>query len=296
MTYQTLHRQIEAQLEAAGCDSPAFESFCLLEHASGMTREALLRHSDDTPPDSVRRELEEAAGQRVQGRPLQYILGEWGFLTLTLAVGEGVLIPRPDTEILCETAADRLKGRAAPRVLDLCAGSGCVGLGIASLCPGAAVTAVEVSEQALAFLKRNCARYPAFRVTPVQADILRDSDGFRGPYDAIISNPPYIPAKDLPGLMPEVRREPRIALDGGDGLKFYRAIGGVWVNKLAPGGFCAVEVGAGQSAAVAVILEAAGLRDIRVTRDYGGIERVVTGSAPENEAPARAETPDGRRI
>lgn len=279
MTYRTLYRQIQKQLEAADCDSPDFEASCLLEHYSGMPRETLSLHYDEPLPEAVRLKLEEAAKQRAEGRPLQYILGEWDFLTLTLEVGEGVLIPRPDTELLCESAAELLKGSAAPCLLDLCAGSGCVGLGIASLCPGAEVTAVELSDQALAFLKRNCAHYPAFRVTPVQADVLRDSGRFRGPYEAIVSNPPYIPAKDLPTLMREVRHEPRVALDGGDGLKFYRAILGLWINKLTPGGFCAVEVGIGQAETVAAMMEAAGLQEIQIRRDYGGIERVVTGTA-----------------
>lgn len=279
MTYRELYRRVCQRLEQAGCDSAAFDASCLLEQFGGMSRESFVLHRDDLVPDSAEKRVIDAAAKRAEGYPLQYILGEWDFLSLTLEVGEGVLIPRPDTELLCETATELLKGCSSPRVLDLCAGSGCVSLGIASLCPNAEVTAVELSDQALAYLKRNCTRYPSLNVTPVQADILRDSDRFRGPYDAVVSNPPYIPEKELPSLMREVRHEPRMALNGGDGLKFYRSILSSWTNKLRSGGFCAVEVGIGQASAVAAMMEAAGLRDVDIRRDYGEIERVVAGMA-----------------
>lgn len=155
--------------------------------------------------------MRDAAEERAAGRPLQYILGNWEFLTLTLSVGEGVLIPRPDTELLCEAAAARLPlvpGGDAPRVLDLCAGSGCVGLGLCSLYPAAAVTAVELSDEAFVYLKENTARYPAYRVWPIQADVLADGERFGGVYQAVLANPPYIPAAGLSSLMREVRREP----------------------------------------------------------------------------------------
>ena len=191
-----------------------------------------------------------------------------------------MLIPRPDTEVLCETAAEQLRTQAAPQVLDLCAGSGCVGLGLASLCPGAAVTLVELSPEALPYLRRNTARYPQWNTRVVQADVLTDAAAFPERYDAILSNPPYIPTADLPGLQREVQREPVMALDGAaDGLRFYRAIAGQWVPKLTPGGLCAVEVGCGQAAAVAAILAAAGLERVTAVPDAAGILRVVWGTA-----------------
>ena len=195
-------------------------------------------------------------------------------------MGEGVLIPRPDTELLCEAAAARLPlvpGGDAPRVLALCAGSGCVGLGLCSLYPAAAVTAVELSDEAFVYLKENTARYPAYRVWPIQADVLADGERFGGVYQAVLANPPYIPAAELPSLMREVRREPRMALDGGDGLVFYRVIARVWAAKLCPGGFCAVEVGAGQAAAVSALFEEVGLTGLEILEDLGGIQRVVVG-------------------
>ena len=263
-----------ARLTEAGCEDAAFDARCLLEDLGGLPRG---RAADETPlTDGQLTALDTALTQRADGRPLQYILGQWDFLTLTLKVGEGVLIPRPDTELLCEAAAERLAGSPAPRVLDLCAGSGCVGLGLASLCPAATVTAVELSEQALPYLRENVARYPAYAVTVRQGDVLADYAAFDGTYDAILSNPPYIPTADLAGLQREVQREPRMALDGAaDGLLFYRTIAEHWCEKLAPNGFVAVEVGVGQAADVAALFASKGLENTEILTDLGGIERVV---------------------
>ncbi|MBQ1203591.1 MAG: peptide chain release factor N(5)-glutamine methyltransferase [Loktanella sp.] len=261
-----------ARLQQAGCADAAFDARCLLEDVGGQPR-GRLPGEDGLCAETLSR-LEEALAQREAGRPLQYILGEWAFLTLSLRVGEGVLIPRPDTECLCEEAASRL--RPGARVLDLCAGSGCVGLGVASLCSGVSVTAVELSQQALPYLQENVRRYPAYGVQVRQADVLRDYASFEDGWDAIVSNPPYIPTGDISTLMREVQQEPRMALDGdADGLLFYRVIANRWCNKLQPGGFCAVEVGIGQASAVRDLFVAAGLRDICIRCDLAGIERVV---------------------
>lgn len=263
-----------ARLAEAGCEDAAFDARCLLEDFGGLPRG---RAADDTPLTAEQEAAVDAAlKQRAQGRPLQYILGQWEFLTLTLKVGEGVLIPRPDTELLCEVAAQRLRSKTAPRVLDLCAGSGCVGLGVASLCPAAQVTEVELSDDALPYLRENLLRYPDYAVTVRRANVLTDFSAFDGPYDAILSNPPYIPTADLSALQREVQREPKMALDGNDdGLCFYRAIAEHWCGKLAPDGFVAVEVGVGQARDVAVLFAAAGLENTEIFTDLGGVERVV---------------------
>ena len=263
-----------ARLTEAGCEDAAFDARCLLEDLGGLPRG---HAADDTlltaPQQSA---LDTALAQRAEGRPLQYILGEWDFLSLTLKVGEGVLIPRPDTELLCEVAAEQLRGKSAPRVLDLCAGSGCVGLGVASLHPDAVVTEVELSDAALGYLKENVLRYPDYVITVRQADVLMDFNAFDGPYDAILSNPPYIPTADLPALQKEVQHEPQMALDGdADGLKFYRTIAEHWCDKLSPDGFVAVEVGIGQAEDVAALFAAQGLENTGVYPDLAGIPRVV---------------------
>ena len=263
-----------ARLTEAGCEDAAFDARCLLEDLGGLPR----GHAADDTPLTPEQEvvLATALTQRTEGRPLQYILGEWDFLSLTLKVGEGVLIPRPDTELLCEVAAEQLRGKSAPRVLDLCAGSGCVGLGVASLHPDAVVTEVELSDAALGYLKENVLRYPDYAVTLRQADVLMDFDAFDGPYDAILSNPPYIPTADLATLQKEVQHEPQMALDGdADGLKFYRTIAEHWCDKLSPDGFVAVEVGIGQAEDVAALFAAQGLENTGIYPDLAGIPRVV---------------------
>lgn len=276
MTVSELFHCIQKRLEAGGCDSPAFDACCLLEDVGGVGRGAVaLRGSTVLSDDTCERVLN-AADRRAAGEPLQYLLGTWDFLSLTLAVGEGVLIPRPETELLCEIAAEHLQGIARPRVLDLCAGSGCVGLGIASLRPVVTVTAVEKSPQAISYLEKNIARYPQFDVTAVCADALTDYVAFSEPFDAIVSNPPYIPTADLPELQCEVQHEPAMALDGGeDGLCFYRVIAEEWVQRLRPGGFVAVEVGIDQAADVACLFAQAGLTDVCCSEDFAGIPRVV---------------------
>ena len=269
-------KEATARLTEVGCEDAGFDARCLLEDLGGLPRGQM---ADDTPLTADQyATLTAALTQRAEGRPLQYILGQWEFLTLTLKVGEGVLIPRPDTEVLCQVAAEKLAGKPAPRVLDLCAGSGCVGLGVASLLPDARVTEVELSDDALVYLQQNVAAYPAYAVTIRQADVLRDYGDFDGPYDAILSNPPYIPTADLSGLQREVQREPHMALDGsGDGLLFYRTIAEHWCEKLAPGGICAVEIGIGQEADVMALFTAAGLKNVGFEPDLAGIPRVVYG-------------------
>ena len=265
-----------ATLAAADCEDAAFDARCLLEDLGGLPRGG---RADDAPLTAAQQTaLDAALTRRAQGFPLQYILGNWDFLDLTLRVGEGVLIPRADTECLCEEAARRLSGVTAPRVLDLCAGSGCVGLGVARLTANAAVTAVELSDDALPYLCENVARYPGLKVTVRQADVLTDWEAFPDDFDAILSNPPYIPTAQLPTLMREVRFEPTMALDGDtDGLVFYRVIAEQWSKHLRDGGFLAVEVGFDQAAAVSALFRGAGLREVTAVRDLSGVERVVVG-------------------
>lgn len=284
-TYRSCAALAAKRLYAVAGEDADFEVRCLLEDLAGLPHGSL-PDDREMPEDAVHR-IEQAVTERLSGRPLQYILGEWDFLSLRLAVGEGVLIPRQDTELLCETAADilrRMPAGSAPQVLDLCAGSGCVGLGIASLLPGVHVTAVEKSPEALRFLEENRRRYPALSLTIVAGDICTDAGRVADRFDAIVANPPYIPSADLPTLMREVRREPEMALDGGaDGLRFYRVILTEWLPKLRPGGLCAVEIGCDQGGAVEQLFAAAGLISRQICKDYAGHDRVVLGFCPDTD-------------
>lgn len=278
MTVAALQKEVQDRLTKGGCDSPAFDAVCLLEDLGGIGRGRVPMGQQTVLSDAVCETVLNAADRRAAGEPLQYLLGNWDFLELTLAVGPGVLIPRPETELLCQTAVEVLRqqhGTQPVTVLDLCAGSGCVGLGVASLYSSASVIGLELSETAFTYFEKNCARYPQLQVQSKQADVLAGPDGSLSPVDAIVSNPPYIPTEDLSGLQREVQREPRMALDGGDGLVFYRAIAERWISLLKPHGFVAVEIGIGQETMVSKIFSAAGLQRIAVYPDFAGIPRVV---------------------
>ena len=200
---------------------------------------------------------------------------------LSLSVGEGVLCPREDTAVLVETLAQGLEGTPAPRGLDLCAGTGAVGLGLVSLVPGLSVQCVELSEKALPYLEENIRRHGRGRASALAGDMLSPelARSFApGSLDFLASNPPYIETGELASLQPEVRREPSLALDGGaDGLAFYRAIASLWLPLVKPGGLAAVEIGESQGQAVSQIFQQAGLTDVETVKDWAGLDRVVWG-------------------
>lgn len=281
MTYRELYLRARRELAAAGVDSPSFDAAALAEAFLGLDRPALAVRGGESPDEERARAFLEAAAQRAARRPLQYILGEWPFMGLTLRVGEGVLAPREDTAVLVETLAGQLRDLPAPKGLDLCAGSGAVGLGLCSLLPGARVACVELDEAAAGYLRENMARYPEYQVELVQANVLEPPQGFGDGLDFIASNPPYVPSPEVTGLQPEVLLEPRLAVDGGeDGLVFYRAIVGHWLALVRPGGILAVETGESQGGAVSALFSGAGLERVQVVQDLAGLDRVVFGWKP----------------
>lgn len=271
-------------LEEAGVEDAAFDAGCLLEKDTGITRERLPllpgRGAVECPGLDT---FEKDVARRAAREPLQYILGEWEFLGRPFRVGPGVLIPRPETELLALTAAGFLKKRPAPRLLELCAGSGCVMLSAALEVPDCRVTGLELSPDAARWCRRNIRRYGlASRADLCMGDMLDPAAPARldGGFDCLVCNPPYIPSGELPGLQRELRREPAMALDGGpDGLHFYRALGR-WLPVLATGGLLAVEVGAGEAPAVTEIFRDFGLDSVYILDDLAGIGRVVAGFRP----------------
>ena len=278
MTAREAYHEAKRRLIGAGVEDAAFDAACLFEKDTGLRRSELaLRPAESCPGlETLWRDID----RRAAGEPLQYILGEWEFMGLRFFVGPGVLIPRPETELLAQEAADFLKGREHPRLLELCAGSGCVCIFVAAAVPGCTAAALELSAEAMDYLQRNIRLHSLEnRVRAVRGDMLDPAAPARlgGRYDAIVCNPPYIPGGDIAALQQEVRREPRMALDGGeDGLRFYRALA-PWASLLAPGGLAAFEVGAGEAPAVAELLTGFGLRDVTVKNDYSGIGRIVAG-------------------
>lgn len=281
MTVKALYEKGKNELEKAGVETPAFEALCLFEKAFGIRGRAYLTvHGGEACLPEKEAEFLALAGRRAAGEPLQYLLGEWDFLSLTLAVRPGVLIPRPETELLCETAAEELKKSGGRRLLDLCAGTGAVGLGVCALLPEAEALCVELYEEPLACLRENIARYPAYRVQAAKGDVLKGEPETEGLFDALVSNPPYIAEGEMASLQKEVLREPREALCGGaDGLLFYRAILRHFRNRVRPGGAVAFEIGEDQGAAVSALMREAGLEQVRIRRDAAGLDRVVCGTA-----------------
>lgn len=279
MTLRELYNLARGRFAAAGIDSPAFDAAAIVELVFGVDRSALLLKGDTQALPEKETEFLAFLARREQREPLQYILGEWEFMDMQLSTGPGVLCPREETELLCQTAAEAL-GSTPCTGLDLCAGTGAVALGLHRLCPQAAVTAVEISPEAAKYAKENIEKYGEGAVRLVMGDVLSSTfadELVEKPLDFILSNPPYIASHELPGLQAEVQQEPALALDGGaDGLIFYRAILSHWAPKLRPGGILAVEIGEDQGDAVSELFRAAGF-SARVEKDFAGLDRVVFG-------------------
>lgn len=264
-----------AKLTAAGVPDARFDAAELYRFATG--RDPRL---DDGPGAAEAARLSALAERRAAREPLQYILGEWDFMDFTLKVGPGVLCPRADSEIVCESALALLQGRERPVVYDLCAGTGCLGLGIARHSPGALVTCVEKSPEAWHYLTANTAQTG---VRTVQADVFTyyktlPAEGA----DLIISNPPYLTGAEMRALMPETAQEPAMALDGGaDGLDFYRLLTEKYRDAVRPGGWLVLEIGYAQGPAVLALGAACGWVNTSCRKDYGGNDRAVLLQKPE---------------
>lgn len=270
-------RGLRARLEAAGVPDAAFDAAQLYRFVTG--RDPRL---EEAPSDEESRRLEALAARRAAREPLQYLLGEWDFLDFTLKVGPGVLCPRADSEVVCEAAIEKLQGRPAPVVLDLCAGTGCLGLGVARARPDAQVTCVEKSPEAWPWLQANTA---GTGVAAVQADIFTWYRTLRAEsVDLILSNPPYLTAEEMARRMPETAREPAAALDGGpDGLDFYRLLTEHYQTALRPGGWLILEIGCAQAGAVLALGRRHGWHSGSCRRDYGGNDRVILLQKPDGE-------------
>ena len=282
-TYNDLYLDARRALKEQGVEQAQLEARELLCFASGKERTQLIHDLPLYVSEGVEKRFRELLERRVKGEPVAYLLGEWEFYGLTLDISRDVLIPRPDTETLVERGI--LFVRDLPegtRVLDLCAGSGCVGLAVADNCPNTHVILGEWSEGALRVCRNNIRRCGlSEQVQAAQVDALEPPPRVLRDFDLILCNPPYIPTLDIRRLDPSVRDyEPHIALDGGeDGLKFYRAIAKKWKCALKPGGKLIFEVGYDQARAVEAIMKEQGYTGLQTTMDPGLHWRVVEGSA-----------------
>jgi len=278
-TYNELYLDARRVLRSHGVEAAQLEARELLSYASGKSREQFYRDLPLYPGDHVEPRMKELMDRRLAGEPVAYIIGEWEFYGLTLDISPDVLVPRADTETLVDQAIGFV--RALPdgaRVLDLCAGSGCIGLAIATNCPNTRVVLGDISDNALRICRQNVRRCElSGRVICMNINALEPPIPALWDFDLIVSNPPYIRSGDIPGLDQSVRDyEPHLALDGGeDGLDFYRSIIGKWKNSLRLGGKLMFEVGYDQADSVEKLLAANGYDEIKTFQDSGGIWRVV---------------------
>ncbi len=284
-TYNNLYLDIRRKLKAAGIPAAQLEARELVCYAAGKGREEFYRDMGLYASDQVEKTVAELTARRLAGEPVAYIIGEWEFYGLTLDVDREVLIPRMDTEVLAERAilAARAAGEGC-RVLDLCAGSGCVGLAVAANVPECRVVLADYSEGALRVCRQNIRRCElSDRVICAFADAKLPPLPALWDFDVIACNPPYIPTADIPTLESSVKDyEPHKALDGGeDGLEFYRTVCSKWKGALRLGGCLIFEVGAGQASDVKALLSQNGFEDVHSFQDTQGIWRVVSGAINE---------------
>ena len=272
---------------AKNIDEPRISSELLLGHVLSMSRLQLYLHHDRVVYQEELEQFRKHCRQRLDGRPVQYITGEQYFYGLRFMVDERVLIPRPETELLVEHALASLGltergGPAEARILDIGTGSCCIAVTMAKLCPSLKVTAVDCSIDALAIARVNAASHGVeAQISFIHADMFDKQFAARLPdnsYELIISNPPYIPRTEWEGLQREVRQyEPETALTTPEGTECYRAISALAPSLLVPGGRLCFELHADKSAAVMEIMTLQGFTGITVSKDYSGLDRIISG-------------------
>lgn len=277
MTIFEAYNDCKRQLQQAGIEDYVFESKQIIKHITGYTNAQILTKYTQPLTEFQQNNLTVIIKQRLIRYPLQYIIGKWNFFGREFFVGPGVLIPRSDTETLIDVCLEKLKEKPDARALDLCAGTGCIGITIKGEIPTAEVTLVEKYDEALSYLQKN-AEHNKLDVKIVKGDVLK-TEGADSKYDLIVSNPPYINDADMKVLQPEVTFEPTTALAGGnDGLDFYRHIAKEYKAYLVKNGVMAFEVGINQAKSVAEILAAEGFTNVATRADYNNIDRVVFGT------------------
>lgn len=275
MTAEQVLRTAAEKLRTAQIENASFDASCLVENITGLSRTKIMLCDDDIADEQAEL-VERAVLRRISGEPLQYILGEWDFFGRTFEVGEGVLVPRPETELLVELALEKLRNVRYPVVFDLCAGSGCVGLTIAAERPDAHVWLFEKYDEAFHYLKRNIKKLGLTNVQAVQHDItLGCDDKISETPDLIVSNPPYLRTDELDGLSTEVMHEPATALDGGkDGVDFYRIIASRWLPNVNKHGGIIFECDPSQTLEIADMLMPYAMR-VKIVTDIFGLQRAV---------------------
>lgn len=270
------------ELRKAGKEDAEFESKCIAEHVKrglylnipAMFNDAA-EETNSILNDEEYKQFVRIVQERTEGEPLQYLLGEWEFMGLPFKVGKGVLIPRPETEMLVEFAIEFLKGKENPIVFDLCSGSGCIAISVAEFCPDSTVYAIEKSDDAFEYLLKNIELNNAQNVKAIKGDIFDNTLLSEIVPDLILSNPPYIRSGDMESLQTEVKKEPTMALDGGeDGYDFYRVIASDWIKRIKKGGMIAVECAEDQTEYICELFSDAAT-SVKAYNDYSRLPRGV---------------------
>ncbi len=272
-------KKLTDKLVSCSFEDAGFEADCIVADLLGVRNSALRIIGETDISDEIVLKAESYADRRLKGEPLQYILGKWEFYGLDFFVGEGVLIPRPETELLIDIALKFAENKENITCFDLCSGSGCIGITVSKLIKDADVTVLEKSDEALKYLLKNKAHNSADNVTVIQGDLFDGADLFDGKKcDILLSNPPYIRRDVISSLQREVLSEPQMALDGGaDGLDFYRAIAEKWFCCVKSDGMVAVEIGEEQGSDVRQIFSKY-FKTVNVIKDFSGNDRVVTAT------------------
>ena len=276
MTIREVLTNIRERLQNAGIEDFEYESWVFLDWKLHIDRAEFYMNPNGEVKEERLAELESVLKQREQRVPLQYLMGECEFMGYDFYVDERVLIPRQDTECLVELAVESIRKKSTKvKVLDLCTGSGCIGISVAKLCPDTEVTLADISDGALSVAKKNAQNLEA-DVTLIKGNLF---ENIEGRFDYILSNPPYIPSEVIEGLMPEVKEhEPRLALDGeADGLSFYRKIINEAPDYLNPDGRIYFEIGAEQGEDLTHLMNERGFSEVKVHKDLAGLDRIVTG-------------------
>lgn len=280
-TINDVYLDLRAEFRKKGIAGYQIEARDLVAFALDLSDEEFVSKRNQYIFDKDVQKIEELKALRYSGVPLQHITGRWEFYGLPMEVTTDTLIPRPDTETLVEVAIEQLKTRSKGRVLDLCCGTGCVGLAVLkNVSEGITGVLADLSEPALEVARRNVVHNSlSHRTLTYQVDALEEASPLLGKFHMILCNPPYIPTADIMTLDIEVQKEPHMALDGGeDGLDFYRAVCRNFAPALNKGGVLAFEVGLGQFEDVMAIMEEAGYKNVQFRCDLAGIERVVWGT------------------
>lgn len=277
-TLNDLYLALRRKLKTAEIEGAELEAREIAAAAAGTDKRQNANWAHIFLATETVQRAQEMLERRMQGEPLAYLLGEWDFFGLTFVVTQDVLIPRGDTERLCELAVEKAKEVFSPRVLDLCCGTGCIGIALLKQVEDARVTAIDISEEALTITRENARRHEVTaRHAAIQGSALEPPQERLGQFHLLVCNPPYITAQEMKTLDHSVAGyEPILALYGGeDGLDFYRAVANLWKEALVPAGEAFFECGWKQAVQVADILAQAGWDHIEICEDYAGVQRIV---------------------